>query len=305
VRPAVRVLGPNFLVIVALTVSQALLLQAPLQVCVPGTSQGDPGQLQVALCLSRNQLCCSAAHGKGEHVGSHVYGAAVLTVPLRKQRCLSWSCRRTRTRSGLGLPAFCDRLSRLPRNPLCAWAHQVLLAHPGWSSSDFDAPGVLFRSANRSTRRWPALPDELHVAGRPALQHAGPAARVEGCPAAAVQKGAPRPVLGRPDGAPGKRALLQAPAGARYRPHGLRTRSLPCDLLKHTGCRPLACKLYARFQEYLDAAKQGGEVGRTAGVPYNFEFYVQDGEARAGAPQRLLARPRSLLPSSAPSAVDA
>jgi cellulase/cellobiase CelA1 len=80
---------------------------------------------------------------------------------------------------------------------------------------------------------------------------------------------------------------------------------LPCDLLKHTGCRPLACKLYARFQEYLDAAKQGGEVGRTAGVPYNFEFYVQDGEARAGAPQRLLARPRSLLPSSAPSAVDA
>ena len=34
-------------------------------------------------------------------------------------------------------------------------------------------------------------------------------------------------------------------------------------------------------QEYLDAAKSGRE-GRTAGVPYNFEFYVPDEEANSG-----------------------
>ena len=34
-------------------------------------------------------------------------------------------------------------------------------------------------------------------------------------------------------------------------------------------------------QEYLDAAKSSRE-GRTAGVPYNFEFYVPDEEASPG-----------------------
>lgn len=32
-------------------------------------------------------------------------------------------------------------------------------------------------------------------------------------------------------------------------------------------------------QEYLDSAKRGGEVGRTAGVPYKFSFYLRDSSA--------------------------
>ena len=28
------------------------------------------------------------------------------------------------------------------------------------------------------------------------------------------------------------------------------------------------------MQAYLDSARQGGEVGRTAGVPFNFRFYL-------------------------------
>lgn len=36
------------------------------------------------------------------------------------------------------------------------------------------------------------------------------------------------------------------------------------------------------MQEYLDAAKSGGEQGRTAGVAYNFQFYVPNEEASTG-----------------------
>ncbi|KAK9833576.1 hypothetical protein WJX81_007838 [Elliptochloris bilobata] len=39
------------------------------------------------------------------------------------------------------------------------------------------------------------------------------------------------------------------------------------------------------LQEYLDAAKSGGEKGRTAGSPYNFEFYVPDEKASPDSAQ--------------------
>ena len=30
------------------------------------------------------------------------------------------------------------------------------------------------------------------------------------------------------------------------------------------------------WQEYLSSARKGGQLGRTAGLPYNFEFYLHE-----------------------------
>ena len=49
-------------------------------------------------------------------------------------------------------------------------------------------------------------------------------------------------------------------------------------------------------QEYLDAAKSSRE-GRTAGVPYNFEFYVPDEEASPGTRRSGGSEPAHMLPA--------
>ena len=37
------------------------------------------------------------------------------------------------------------------------------------------------------------------------------------------------------------------------------------------------------MQEYLAAAKTGGGIGRTAGLPYHFKFYIRSGGSSAGS----------------------
>ena len=48
----------------------------------------------------------------------------------------------------------------------------------------------------------------------------------------------------------------------------------------------------AELQEYLDSAQRGGEIGRTAGVPFNFSFYLHresTAEENASSGMRLTA----------------